>query len=405
MPSTLSTVNAVFRGKYRAAAFGVWGAVISGAAAIGPLAGGMLTQWASWHWIFIVNIPLIAGLLVAAWLLVPETKGVKTRRGVDVDGGLLAAIGFGSLAFAVVEGPHRGWITASDGSGTLSIIPIVFGVALIALTLFVLWERHRDKVERDALLDLGLFRFRTFSWGNITAAMVAIGEFAIIFVLPLYLVNVLGLSVLTTGLVLSGMAIGAFCSGAAARHLAARLGAVGTALLGLVIELVGVVALVVTVTPTTPAAVITLPLVLYGLGLGLASAQLTGTVLQDVPAEVSGQASATQSTVRQIGAALGTALAGASLSTALHITLPPALAAAGVTGSAASELARATRDSAGTNLPQVNDAAIHSVLTDGFSAATQWSLLFAGVFLLVGVIGAWQLKRATAVSQRDTIRS
>lgn len=63
MPSTLSTVNAVFRGKYRAAAFGVWGAVISGAAAIGPLAGGALTQYASWHWIFLVNIPL--GVLVA----------------------------------------------------------------------------------------------------------------------------------------------------------------------------------------------------------------------------------------------------------------------------------------------------------------------------------------------------
>ena len=70
MPSTLSTVNAVFRGKYRAAAFGVWGAVISGAAAVGPLAGGALTQWASWHWIFLVNLPL--GALVAPGKVVGE---------------------------------------------------------------------------------------------------------------------------------------------------------------------------------------------------------------------------------------------------------------------------------------------------------------------------------------------
>ena len=77
MPSTLSTVNAVFRGKYRGAAFGVWGAVISGAAAVGPLAGGALTQWASWHWIFLVNIPLGAAVFIAGLLTVPETKGAK----------------------------------------------------------------------------------------------------------------------------------------------------------------------------------------------------------------------------------------------------------------------------------------------------------------------------------------
>ena len=92
MPSTLSTVNAVFRGRYRAAAFGVWGAVISGAAAIGPLAGGALTQWVSWHWIFLVNLPLGALVLVGAILTVPETRGGDHRPGADVDGALLSAV-------------------------------------------------------------------------------------------------------------------------------------------------------------------------------------------------------------------------------------------------------------------------------------------------------------------------
>ena len=77
MPSTLSTVNAVFRGSFRAAAFGIWGAVSSGAAAIGPLAGGALTQYASWHWIFLVNIPLGIIVAIAAILTVPETKGAS----------------------------------------------------------------------------------------------------------------------------------------------------------------------------------------------------------------------------------------------------------------------------------------------------------------------------------------
>lgn len=178
--------------------------------------------------------------------------------------------------------------------------------------------------------------------------MVAVGEFAIIFVLPLYLINALGLSVMGAGLVLAAMAIGAFFSGASARHLAARFGSPGTVLIGLVLELVGVLALVLLITGSTPGWIVAIPLVVYGVGLGLASAQLTGTVLRDVPVGVSGQASATQSTVRQIGSALGTAFAGAALSVSLAVTLPSALTGAGITGTAADELAASTRQSAGT---------------------------------------------------------
>src|SRR5699024_10187693 len=158
MPSTLSTVNAVFRGKARAAAFGVWGAVISGAAAVGPLAGGALTQWLSWHWIFLVNVPLGALVFIAALFAVPETRGGTKRPGVDVDGALLSALVFGALVFAVIEGPRLGWWSAQDdlrvfgwtwgSDAPISPVPIVFGVAVIALIGFVLWERHRERVQR-----------------------------------------------------------------------------------------------------------------------------------------------------------------------------------------------------------------------------------------------------------------
>lgn len=147
----------------------------------------------------------------------------------------------------------------------------------------------------------------------------AVGEFALIFVLPLYLVNALGLDVMGAGLVLAAMAAGAFLSGAAARHLAARFGSPGTVLIGLGLEVAGVVVLALLLGPDTSGWLVAVPLVVYGLGLGLASAQLTGTVLQDIPVEISGQGSATQSTVLQIGSALGTAVAGATLS----IALPP----------------------------------------------------------------------------------
>lgn len=425
MPSTLSTVNAVFRGKYRAAAFGVWGAVISGAAAVGPLAGGALVQWTSWHWIFLVNLPLGALVFIAALFTVPETRGEKKRPGVDVDGALLSAIGFGALVFAVIEGPELGWWTPKadlrlfgwvwSKDAAISAVPVAFAIAAVALVLFVFWERHRERVRRAALLDLGLFSFSTFSWGNLTAAMVAVGEFAIVFVLPLYLINALGLDVMGAGLVLAAMAVGAFFSGAAARHVAAKFGSPGTVLIGLGLEVLGVMALALIVSSDTSGWVIALPLTVYGLGLGLASAQLTGTVLRDVPVEISGQGSATQSTVRQIGSALGTAFAGAALSISLAIAVPASLSALGSGGSApgaaalpadaAAQLADATRQSAGTVISQLraegtasqfgdHTAQVVDALSAGFADATRWALLTAAVFLALGFVGALRLKRA-----------
>lgn len=100
LPSTLSSVNATFRSRDWAAAFGVWGAVISGMAAVGPLLGGWLTSGIDWRWIFLVNLPLGALVLIGTWLFVPETSQAPAVPGVDVPGLLLSAAGFGLLVFA-----------------------------------------------------------------------------------------------------------------------------------------------------------------------------------------------------------------------------------------------------------------------------------------------------------------
>ncbi len=418
MPSTLSTVNAIFRGKYRAAAFGVWGAVISGAAAVGPLAGGALTQYASWHWIFLVNVPIGALLLIAAFLVVPETKSKVTGNGVDVDGALLSAIGFGALVFAIIEGPDLGWWKPESEmrlagitwptTAPISPVPIAFLIAIVALTGFGFWEVHRKKVGRSAILDLSLFKLPTFTWGNITAATVAAGEFALIFVLPLYLVNALGLDVMGAGLVFAAMAVGAFMSGAAARHVAAKFGSPGTVVIGLALELVGVAALAFIVDGTESPWFIAIPLVVYGLGLGLASAQLTGTVLRDVPVEISGQGSATQSTVRQLGSALGTAISGAALSVSLMMFMPHALDKVGVSAEEATKIAEATRQSAGSTISMLRAQGAHSelgaktdeavkALSHAFANATSASMAIAAVFLGLGLIGAIRLLKASAV--------
>lgn len=412
MPATLSSVNSLFQGRERAAAFGIWGAVISGAAAIGPLAGGLLTEYASWHWIFLVNLPLGAALLVLGLIFIPETKGQIDTKGVDVDGALLSSLGMGALVFAIIEGPDAGWLTPSKelkigsfiwtADAPVSMVALALLISATALTLFVFWERHRARNGRSALLQMRLFEHKTFSWGNLTAASVAIGEFALLFVLPLFLVNALGLSVLQAGFILAAMALGAFASGAAARHLAAALSPAGTVLLGLGMEAAGVAVLAFVLSSSVPIWLIAAALVFYGLGLGLASAQLTGTVLAEVPVQISGQGSATQSTVRQIGSALGTAISGAVLSAALALTLPAHLDEDSVPAAQAAQLAEATRQSAGTTITQLRvqppaefgPAAAIDALSSGFADATRISMLAAMVFLLLGAAGAWRLLHA-----------
>ncbi|MDN5790290.1 MAG: DHA2 family efflux MFS transporter permease subunit [Micrococcales bacterium] len=421
LPATLSTVNATFRGKDRATAFGVWGAVMAGMAAVGPLLGGWLTTSFSWPWIFLVNVPIGVAILAMALFFVDETRGNVTGKGADVDGLLTSAIGFGLLVFGVIEGPRLGWWTPIADFHVLGIhwpatapisapaVALMVGATFVGL--FLLWEGHRARVGRSALLDLTIFRFATFSWGNLTAMMVAIGEFALVFVLPLYLVNGLGLTVMGAGFVLAAMAIGAFIAGAQARHLSARLGPPRVVILGLVLEILGAGATAFVIGPSSSPWLIAGCMTVYGIGLGLAAAQLTSTILADVPPGQSGSASATQSTVRQLGAALGSALAGTVLAVRLSSTLQDALAGiSGLPSGAAARLADMTSSSAGGNLiglraqgttgqlgelgPRVVDT-----LTSGFATATAWAVGAAVAFLLLGLLGAGRVARAARVTQ------
>jgi EmrB/QacA subfamily drug resistance transporter len=426
LPATLSTVNATFRGRDRAVAFGVWGAVISGMAAFGPLLGGWLTTDFSWQWIFIVNLPFGALVLVGAFLTVKETRTKITAPGLDVDGLLLSAIGFGALVFAMIEGRTIGWWTPTAElnifgwvwpvTAPISPIPIIGAIGIAALALFVIWERHRGRNGRSGILDLKLFSVPTFTWGNLTALCVATGEFGLLFVLPLFIVNAMGLTTLGAGLVLAAMGLGAFLSGASARHLSERLGATTVVILGLSLEVVGIVAVALLLSSTVPSWLLALLLVVYGVGLGLASAQLTGTVLADIPTEQSGQGSATQSTVRQLGAALGTAVIGAILAVGLSVSVPAQLdAVQGLPAAQSQQLAQSTTDSAGGTIAPLRaqgttgrlgaaGPAVADALASGVADATRVSLFSAAGFLVFGLLFAFKLRARSRAVQRSARR-
>ena len=379
LPATLSTVNATFRGPDRAAAFGIWGAVMSGAAALGPLLGGWLTEFASWPLIFWINVPVGIAVFAAAILLVDETRSDQAtgERGVDIVGPVLSAVGLALIVFGLIEGNSVGWWTPSAAvslgdltwptTAAVSPVPVALGLGLSAMVGFLTWEIRRTGTGRATVLDLRLFRIRTFTLGNTTATLVAVGEFALLFVLPLFLVTSLDLTTLQAGLVLAAMAAGAFASGATARHLAARIGASATVVLGLALEVGGAAATAVVIGAGGPAWAVAGTLLPYGLGLGLASAQLTSTTLGDIPTTRSGAGSATQSTVRQLGAALGTAAGGTALTSALNAQ-------------------RASTDApAGASLADPTT----------FAAASAIAVWVAVAILLVALFAAWRLHRHT----------
>ncbi|MCJ1702390.1 DHA2 family efflux MFS transporter permease subunit [Rathayibacter sp. VKM Ac-2926] len=380
LPSTLSLINATFRGKERAIAFAVWGSTIGGMTAVGPLLGGWLTTDFSWRWAFGINIPLGIVIVVGALLFVDESKQPDAGR-VDLVGALLSVVASAGLVFGLIEGRSLGWWLPSP-------VPVAFVVAVLATIAFVLWGRARERAGRSAMLSLRLFRLASFRNGSIAAMIVSLGEFGIILALPIWLQNVLGYTAVQTGLVLIALALGSFVASGFAGAFGNRVSAVLIVRVGLAAEIVGVVGIGAVVSDTTPWWALVPFLAVYGFGVGLATAQLTGVVLRDVPVELSGQGSGTQSTARQIGSALGIAVLGTILYTSTAGVLTSSLEEQGLPAAQVSSTVDAVVDSSGAAIaglaadPGTADVARAAgvALSDG----TRFAAFAAAGFLAVG---------------------
>lgn len=406
LPSTLSTLNATFTGKERGIAFAVWGSTIGGMAAVGPLLGGWLTTSYSWRWAFGINV-IVGAVIVAGLLLyVRETREEGAVHGVDLPGTVLSALGLGGLVFALIEGQRFGWLSAKTAAKdqlgwTWSVSPVV-PVAVLAvacLVTFVVVERARERAGRIVVLDLTLFGIPSFRNGNIAAGIISLGEFGLLFLLPLYLQNILGLSATGTGVVLLALALGSFVAAPGAPALTGRIGARGVVRLGLVLEIVGILGIALSVGTDISTWRLVPWLFLYGAGVGFATAQLTGVILADVPVARSGQASGTQSTARQIGSAFGVAIIGAVLVSTLTTDATQRLADAGVPESARSAIVTAVVDSAGSAVTvlreqQGDNSPTVVALEQAYVDSTRTVGLVAAGFVLLGLAASLSLGRS-----------
>ncbi len=324
LPATQAILNSNFQGRDRAIAFGIWGSVIGGVAAVGPLLGGFLTTYASWRWAFLVNVPV--GLVAIAGTLhyIGESRDEHAKPGFDLPGFLLITGGLGAFVFGLIEGRSYGWWTPNprhpfDVLGlswpldTVSVTPFALGLGIIALLVFAVVESRRRAAGRFYLFDFTLWRYRGFRYGNLAGTIVSLGEFGLLFALPLFLQGVLGYSAFDTGAVFLSLAVGAFFAAPGAATLARRYGPRWVVTIGMLLEAVGILATTLLISTSVNGLMLVIPLFVYGVGVGFATAQLTSIVLSDIPVSLSGIASGANSTLRQVGSALGIAILGTIL--------------------------------------------------------------------------------------------
>ncbi|GAA1255336.1 MFS transporter [Kitasatospora nipponensis] len=294
MPLSLTLLAQAVPERLRSLALGLWGAVSGLAVALGPVVGGAVVQGLAWQWIFWINLPV--GLVAVPLVLkaLRESRGEKVR--LDLVGMLLAAAGLLAVVWGIVNGSSHGW--------TAGRILGAFAAGLVLLTAFVLWER---RVEHP-LLPLGFYRIRAFTLTNVVSASMYFGVFGSIFFLAQYLQIAPPRNPLQAGLLTLPWTLMPMVVAPLAGALTDRVGGGRLMALGLFLQAGGLAWINLVATADTPYPRMVGAMMLAGTGMGLAIAPTAAVVLGAVGPEHRGKASGANTTVREIGGALGIAV-------------------------------------------------------------------------------------------------
>lgn len=289
-------VNAMPDPRERARAIGVWASVFGLSMAAGPVVGGALIEAFGWRSVFWVNAPVIAAALVLVAVFVPESRGERDRR-LDLPGQVLLTLALGVAVGVLIEGPRVGWTSSWA----------MAGYVLVAATTaaFVRVERRR----REPLVDLGLFRRGAFAMAVLGAVAVFVALSATLLLSTLYLQHTRGWTALEAGLATLPMAFGATVCALWSGNLVGRHGPRRPLMLAGGFTAVGGLCMV-NLGPRTSVVLLLVAYLLIGIGFGFANAPITNTAVSGLPPARAGVAGAITSTARQVGSALGVAIAG-----------------------------------------------------------------------------------------------
>jgi len=396
-PTTLSIItNAFPQRRERAKAVGIWGAVTGLGVAVGPVTGGFLLAHYSWQSVFIALVPVAVVAMVAAFVLIPESRDPDQAR-LDPPGLIVSSAAIGLLVYTIIEAPRRGW------SDPLTIWSFVAVAILVAS--FVAIERRR----RQPMIDVSLFRTPAFSAasGAVTVAFFAL--FGFIFLVTQYMQFIRGWGTLATGVRILPVAMTIALGSVVGVALVTRIGTRAVVVTGLLF--LGVAFGWIALSPTFMSYdQIVGQMVFIGLGLGLTSAPATESILSVLPPAKAGVGSAVNDATREAGGTLGVAVLGSIFTSlyASHIASSsfaalPAPVSKASQESVAAALGTVSRTSGSSR--EVLLGALHTSFMSGFHVAC----LVAAAICLVGATGALALpgraRRSATVSELPQLES
>ena len=296
-PSALSIITTAFpEGAERNKALGIWGAIGGSGAAVGVLAGGILTKYAGWEWIFFVNVPVGVLAFVLAIRFVRESKAQRVPT-PDWAGAVTVTSGLALLVYAVSNAPAHGW-------GSAWTISRLVAAAVLLVAFLVIEARAKDP-----LMPFHIFRVRTVAGANVAGFLLGAMVFANFFVLTLYVQDVLGWSALRTGVTFIATAGSAILWAGVAQALTTRIGAKIVMAIGFAAMIVALVLYTRIPVHGTYASDLLPGYLLMGFGLPFAFVPVSIAALAGVEAEEAGLASGLINTGQQIGGAIGVAVA------------------------------------------------------------------------------------------------
>src|SRR6266568_1003434 len=312
-PQTLAILTSIFPPERRGAAFGVWGGVAGLATVAGPTIGGAIITYISWRWIFFINVPIGIAALMATFLVIPDLRPGR-HHGWDLPGIVIATAGLFAIVFGLIEGQRYSWGQIESYGIT---IPEVIGAGVVLIVLFLIWERFQT----EPLLPLSLFADRNFAVANWIAAAISFGMLSMFLPFTIYLQSVRGFSALVAGLTLAPMSLTSMFTTPFAGRLSDRIGGKYILMTGITLFTIGMGSIALVAAPNSTWINFLGPAIIAGAGMGMTFAPMTTVAMRNIEPRVAGSASAVLNTIRQLGAAIGSAVVGAVLQNQLASTL------------------------------------------------------------------------------------